>query len=266
MNILVVGLGYVGLPLALGLSKKFDNVLGYEIDEIRLQLLNEGKSPVDTVTDHELSNSNLVFTGEIYPDKAQDIVFICVPTPLDNLGNPDTSIIDDAVEKLCQQVSEHAVFVNVSTVAPGFTDSLFEKHARENYGFAPEREDPGNKDYNLLNTSRVYSASNDYSLSQIQKVFERLGVNGHIASSVKVAETTKILENTHRLVNIAFMNEFQRICDQLGMSIQEINDLAATKPYGYTKFSSGIGIGGHCIPVDPVYLKTACNILGVETT
>lgn len=265
MNILIVGLGYVGLPLALGLTRHFDNVVGFEISDYRRKLLLSNKSPVDTVSDHELTRSQLIITGELSDKPKVDIVFVCVPTPLDTNNEPDTSLIDNAIDKVSKFISDDAIVVNVSTVAPGYTDSVCNKYNIVNYGFAPEREDPGNNSFNLSNTNRIFAGNNIYSSEKMRKIFERMGIKSHLASSIKVAETTKLLENTHRLVNIAFMNEFKRLCDKLDISVQEVNDLASTKPYGYTKFLPGVGIGGHCIPIDPIYLRSTANCIEFNT-
>lgn len=263
----VIGLGYVGLPLAVELAKSGYDVYGIDLDDRKVnQLINNNSYIIDISNDEiEFINTSCRFTptSNFESIKELDAVSICVPTPLTKSQEPDMSYIISVMNEIKEYMHKGLLITLESTTYPGTTEELIEDELNkqgyvvgEDYFlcFSPERVDPGNQHYNTKNTPKVLGGTTE-------KCTE-LGVNlysGFIdtivpVSSPKVAEMSKLLENTFRSVNIAFINEMAMLCDKLGIDIWETVDAANTKPFGFMKFTPGPGIGGHCIPLDPMYL------------
>lgn len=264
----VVGLGYVGLPLAVEKAKAGYQVIGFDIQAKRVALVNQGKNYIGDVVDQELQE--LVARGLLkatvdYSDIAVvDAVAICVPTPLDKYQQPDISYVVNSTKKIAEYLHPGMLVVLESTTYPGTTEEVVLPileatglHCGRDFflAFSPERVDPGNKQYHTKNTPKVVGGVTGR-CTEIAATLYRNVLEGEIyqASSPKVAEMEKILENTFRNINIALANEMAILCHKMGIDIWEVIDAAKTKPYGFMPFYPGPGLGGHCIPIDPFYL------------
>ncbi|MDD4004648.1 MAG: nucleotide sugar dehydrogenase [Elusimicrobiaceae bacterium] len=273
----IIGQGYVGLPLAVEFARAGFKVTGFEVDLKKVAGLNAGKSYVDDIADDTLSplvqSGALRCTGDFSELAAQDAIIICVPTPLRKSKDPDVSYIVAAVESVRKYLRRGQLIILESTTYPGTTTELVRpmleetgfKTGRDFYlAFSPERVDPGNPDYGIINTPKVVggetAACTEYAAALYGAVVERVLK----VSNTRAAELVKLLENTFRAVNIGMVNEFALMCDRLGLNVWEILDAAATKPFGYMPFYPGPGIGGHCIPLDPHYLGWKMKTLNFE--
>lgn len=268
MKIVVMGQGYVGLPLAMAAAKAGHKVVGYEPDKRRYDLLNSGISYVEDVSSDRILRRMEEGLYEPTTDENKlsnfDVAVITVPTPLKR-GMPDLSYVSTAVLMLADKMKQGAVVILESTVAPGTTRRLVAGMIERNtgwlpgvhfhVGFSPERIDPGNQDWTLETTPKIVSGLTPECAVEVFG-FYRTVLSGNlvVAGSLEEAELAKVFENTFRQVNIALVNELQRHARQLGVDVWNTLDLAATKPFGFTKFTPGPGVGGHCLPVDPVYL------------
>lgn len=264
----VVGLGYVGLPLAVEKAKAGFKVIGFDVQQSRVDLVNNGTNYIGDVVDEELTeitkSKQLIATTDYSLIKEVDAVAICVPTPLDLYQQPDTSYVESSGIEIAKYMHPGMLIVLESTTYPGTTEEVL-KPILEKSGFkvgedfflaySPERVDPGNKHYNTKNTPKVVGgitpACTEIAALLYQSVLEG---DVHKVSSPAVAEMEKILENTFRHINIALANEMAVLCDRMGINVWEVIDAAATKPYGFMPFYPGPGLGGHCIPIDPFYL------------
>lgn len=256
----VIGLGYVGLPLAVLAAKKGFRVTGFARDERKIALLNNGVSTIEAVSQKDLKA--LINKGTLHIkhlsssdfDK-EDIYIICVPTPVDEEKNPDLGPIRDVANRLSQVALEGKLIINESTVAPGTTREEFGNYKGKYFlAFSPERIDPGNIDRNVATIPKIVGGVTMQSTSLAQKVYQMI-IDAPVfsVSSLETAETVKMLENTYRAVNIALVNEFARLAEKIGLDILEIIEAAKTK-WSYQPHYPSLGVGGHCIPVDPWYL------------
>lgn len=264
----VVGLGYVGLPMAVAVARKGYNVIGVDVSEHAVTSVNAGNNYIGDVDDNELRQ--FVKEGKLkayqsYENmKDADVIMIAVPTPLDKYQQPNSSYVKDSVRSLSENVSKDTLIILESTTYPGTTEEIVAPAFVEKgfvigedifIAFSPERVDPGNKTYKTANTPKVVGGMtvkcNEYS-----KVFYEsiLDAPIHLVSSPAIAEMEKIYENTFRNINIALANEMTILCEKMGLDIWEVIEAAKTKPYGFMAFYPGPGIGGHCIPLDPFYL------------
>lgn len=264
----VVGLGYVGLPLAVEKAKAGYNVIGFDVQEKRTDMVNNGINYIGDVVDEELAeytkNGTIKATTDYSLIQEVDAVAICVPTPLDIYQQPDTSYVESSGKEIAKYIHEGMLVVLESTTYPGTTEEIL-KPILEGAGltcgedlfiaYSPERVDPGNKVYNTKNTPKVVGGITP-SCTTIAAALYRNVLEGdvHEVSSPSVAEMEKILENTFRHLNIALANEMAILCNKMGIDVWEVIDAAATKPYGFMAFYPGPGLGGHCIPIDPFYL------------
>ena len=267
-RIVVVGQGYVGLPLALAAHGAGHNVVGIDTDERRVKQIQSGISPVSDVDSSELASALKSGRYSIQSDYNSLAGFasaiITVPTPL-NDGKPNLSFIESAASSLSPHISPGSLIVLESTTYPGTTDELLvpilesgsDLVAGKDFhvGYSPERIDPGNTEWNLLNTPKITSGINEDSASAVAGLYSGFGITVVPVSGTREAELTKLLENTFRHVNIALVNELAMFSNQLGVNIWEAIDAASTKPFGFMKFLPGPGVGGHCLPVDPSYLS-----------
>ena len=268
----IVGMGYVGLPLAVAFSKKF-KVIGYNINKEKTELLKKGKSYVEDVKDEEIDLSKLKPTSDYNDLENADFIIIAVPTPLREDKSPDLSYIKQAGEEIGEILHKGQFVILKSTTYPGTTEDflcpILEKKsnlkAKEDFGvgYSPERVDPGNKQFRIENTPNVVGGATPEFTEICAMLFE--GVTGDIVkvSDCKTAEAVKMIENIFRNVNIALVNELALIFEKMDIDIWESIDAAKTKPYGFTPFYPGPGVGGHCIPLDPYYLSYQAKHYGI---
>ena len=280
MKMGVLGAGYIGLPLSIEMSKR-NNVVLFDTDINRINKLKNNQSYIDDVLSSALETA--LSQGHLLPSNEEedliglDCYFICVPTPLHQKSSiPDLSYIEQAARIVANSITDGAVVILESTSYPGTTEEIvmpiFEANGLaldRDYclSFSPERVDPGNKLYNTANTDKIVGECTELSSFLTAKVLkENLECNVYTVSSPRVAEMAKILENSYRNVNIGLINEFAIICNHMNIDIWEVIEAAKTKPFGFQPFFPGPGVGGHCIPVDPIYLSYKAKELGLETS
>jgi UDP-N-acetyl-D-glucosamine dehydrogenase len=267
-KVVIVGQGYVGLPVALRAADVGYRVVGYDVDEARIKRLAAGESYVEDIPSAHLAA--LLADGRYTPASDAracagfDVAVITVPTPLRE-GNPDLSFIEDAARTLARFVRPGATVVLESTTYPGTTQELVGPILEEgsglaagadfHLGYSPERIDPGNPSWNLVNTPKVVSGIDEASLVAVKGFYDRLVDRTVAVSTPRVAELVKLLENTFRHVNIALVNELATFAADLEIDVWEAIAAASTKPFGYMRFTPGPGVGGHCLPIDPSYLS-----------
>ena len=272
-DLVVVGLGYVGLTLAVEASIQGLSVIGYDINSERVEMINNGISPIEDISNDELSNALEKFFSTLdgkLLSKCQNIV-ISVPTPLTDY-QPDLSYVISAAKTVGNNLVKNQVVILESTTYPGTTievlipnlESTSKLIAGEDFfvGYSPERIDPGNKVWKFKNTPKVISGINDISTDKIQSFYESIIETTVLVKGTKEAEMVKLLENTYRHVNIALINELAMLCKMLDIDIWEVVNAAKTKPFGFESFKPGPGVGGHCIPVDPEYLSFKTRQIG----
>jgi UDP-N-acetyl-D-glucosamine dehydrogenase len=267
-RVVIVGQGYVGLPLAMRAVDVGFNVVGFDVEEHRVKRLQTSESYVGDISSEHLARA--LASGRYCPTSDPracagfDVAVITVPTPLRE-GTPDLSHIETAVTRLARFLRPGATVVLESTTYPGTTEELVAPLLEAgsgliagtdfHLGYSPERIDPGNQEWNLVNTPKVVSGIDDASLAAVQGFYNRLVERTVAVSSPKEAELTKLLENTFRHVNVALVNELAMFAGDLGIDVWEAIDAASTKPFGYLRFTPGPGVGGHCLPIDPSYLS-----------
>ncbi|WP_244833969.1 nucleotide sugar dehydrogenase [Clostridium sp. BJN0001] len=265
----VVGLGYVGLPLAVEKANAGYKTTGFDVQEKKVSMVNEGKNYIGDVVDSKLKKlvdeKKLRATTDFSFVKDVDTICICVPTPLDLYKQPDLSYVVSSTESVAKYLHEGMLIILESTTYPGTTEEVL-KPILEKSGlkcgkdfflaFSPERVDPGNKSYNTKNTPKVVGGCTE-ECTEVAAALYRNVLEGdiHTVSSPAVAEMEKILENTFRNINIGLANEMAILCNRMGIDVWEVIDAAKTKPYGFMPFYPGPGLGGHCIPLDPFYLE-----------
>jgi UDP-N-acetyl-D-glucosamine dehydrogenase len=265
LKISIIGQGYVGLPLAMAFSNAGHEVTGFDLDSGKVEKLNKGISHIEDIPSEKLQinikSKKFRATKDPKEISDSDVIIIAVPTPLDSKRKPDLSFIKSAAEIIGKNVGRDSLIINESTSYPGTLRNLIQpivlKHSGFNHEFAisPERVDPGNKAWNMKNTPRLYAGLTASAGVKTKEVYLSICDNLVEVSSPEVAETAKLFENTFRQVNIALVNELDVIAESLGISVYEVLNAASTKPYGFMKFKPGLGVGGHCIPVDPTYLS-----------
>jgi UDP-N-acetyl-D-glucosamine dehydrogenase len=264
----VLGLGYVGLPLACEFAKAGFSVTGFEVDASKVTKILRGRSYIADIESQELKElvvkKNLTATTDFAKLKGMDAIVICVPTPLNKTKDPDVSFIDQAARKIARTLRHGQLIVLESTSYPGTTREsvlpLLEttglKVGKDFFlAFSPERIDPGNTRYKLSNTPKVVGGITRACRELTVTLYSQIVKQVIPVSSAEAAELTKLLENTFRAVNIGLVNEIMLICDKLQLNVWEVIDAAASKPYGFMPFYPGPGLGGHCIPIDPLYLS-----------
>jgi UDP-N-acetyl-D-glucosamine dehydrogenase len=268
-RIAILGMGYVGLPLAVVFAEAGFNVTGIDPDLRKTDSLTKGVSYIPDVSTQRLAplvkSGHLKATSDFSLLSEMDAVSICVPTPLRQTGDPDMSFIMSATEELAKYMHKGMVVVLESTTYPGTTREILlpklgiEKGLKvgEDWflAFSPERVDPGRQDYTTLNTPKVVGGVTDACTEVAAAWYGGALKFIHCVSSAETAEMSKLLENTFRMVNIAMVNEMAIMCERMGVNVWEVIDAAATKPFGFMKFTPGPGLGGHCIPIDPLYLS-----------
>ena len=273
-DVAVIGLGYVGLPLAIQATSSNLKVYGYDIDENKISNYNLGKSTIEDISDKQLEASlekGLFLSSDPKYLSESETIVISVPTPLTDY-QPDLSYVKAAAETIAENITKNQIIILESTTYPGTTvevlipviEEISNLKAGVDFfvGYSPERIDPGNDTWNFKNTPKVISGINDESLSKIENFYEQIIDSVVRVSGTKEAEMVKLLENTYRHVNIALINELAILCNMLEIDIWEVVNAAKTKPFGFESFRPGPGVGGHCIPVDPNYLSFKTRQIG----
>ena len=273
MKIAVIGQGYVGLTVAVGAAAVEHNVVGFDINEKLIADLSQGNSYVPGIIKKDLVN--LVQLKKYTPTvdakliDGAEIIIIAVPTPLNDQRDPDLKFIESAVEIIAQNMSSPALVINESTSYPGtlrgVIKPLLDKSSKQKFLFAasPERVDPGSKKWTIKNTPRIISGLTKEATEKAIKFYSTFCESITEVSTPEVAEASKVFENTFRQINIALVNEFSEISDKLGFSANEAIKAASTKPFGFMPFYPSIGVGGHCIPIDPTYLSYIASQKGI---
>ncbi len=277
----VVGLGYVGLPLAVEKAKAGFKTMGFDVQASKVKLVNEGHNYIGDVVDSDLESlvksGMLTATSDFGFIKDVDFIAICVPTPLDAHQQPDISYVESSARKIAEYLKRGTMVVLESTTYPGTTEELIKPilekgsglRCGEDFylGFSPERVDPGNLIYKTKNTPKVVGAIGEDATEVIAAMY-RAVLEGDVftVSTPAVAEMEKILENTYRNVNIGLVNELAILCNKMGINFWEVIEAAKSKPYGFQAFYPGPGLGGHCIPLDPYYLSWTAREYGFHTS
>lgn len=273
----IVGLGYVGLPLVLRYSEIGYNVLGIDIDEAKVQKLNAGGSYIQHIShDHiqKAVNSGFKATTDFSEIIKADALILCVPTPLSKYREPDLSFVLGTTDSLVPYLREGQVVSLESTTYPGTTDEQLLPRLEKSklkvgeelfLVYSPEREDPGNPNYSASTIPKICSGLTSHCLEVGIALYKKAVIEVVPVSSTKTAEMIKLLENIHRAVNIGLVNELKIVADKMGIDIHEVINAAATKPFGFTPYYPGPGLGGHCIPIDPFYLTWKAREYGLST-
>jgi nucleotide sugar dehydrogenase len=266
MKAVIVGLGYVGLPLAQAACTSGVDVVGLDLNPSAVSGLNSGRSHIDDLTDADIAsmlNNGFRATTDASVIHSADVVVICVPTPLDKSGRPDLAAVIGATEAIAANLTSGTTVVLESTTYPGTTEEIL-KPRLESTGkvcgqdfflaFSPERIDPGNETFNIRNTPKIVGGVTAVCAEKAAGFYQNFVTEVVIARGTREAETAKLLENTYRHINIALVNEMSQFCHLMGIDIWDVIRLAKTKPFGFQSFTPSAGVGGHCIPIDPNYL------------
>jgi UDP-N-acetyl-D-glucosamine dehydrogenase len=275
VKVIVFGQGYVGLPLAIAAAQSGFDVIGFDTDPNKVSQLAKGHSPIEDISDHQISSvvqsGRYKVTGNPLFERDINVICICVPTPLDPNHKPDLTALKQAVTAVGKSLKPGMLVVVESTISPGTTRKVLLPILINNSGlseeefhlaYSPERIDPLNKDWSIKNTPKLVAGLTDQAAKLAQEFYSKFVDQVVICPTVEVAETAKLLENSYRLVNISFINEISIFCQKIGVDINEVVKAAATKPYGFMPFYPSVGVGGHCIPVDPIYLSDAAKSAG----
>ena len=274
----VIGLGYVGLPLSIEFIRSGYRTIGFDIDEEKIKILKSGKTYIKHIGKNRVKKmiDSKLFepTSDFRKINEVDSISICVPTPLDSHRMPDISYVINSTKEISKYLKKGALVILESTTYPGTTREVLlpilqkgnKKLDKDFYlVFSPEREDPGNKKFNTRNIPKVIGGVSKKSTKKAVNLYKTIFDEVIEVSSSEVAEASKLLENTYRSVNIALANELKVIFDKMGINVWEVIEAAKTKPFGYTPFYPGSGLGGHCIPIDPFYLSWKAREFGINT-
>ena len=274
-KIAIVGLGYVGLPLALEFSKTNFKVVCLDIDREKIKLLNNSKSYINHISSDllKINKKNLTFTHDFSYLKETQIIILCLPTPITSKLIPDLSHIKDALKSIKKNLVAGQIIILESSTYPGSTKKVIAEKLKEfqigkNFflGYSPEREDPNNKKYNIKTIPKICSGYSKKCLNITVCLYQNIIKNIIKVSNIETAEFVKLYENVYRSVNVALVNELKILSNQLNLDIYEIIKAAKTKPFGFQAFYPGPGVGGHCIPVDPYYLSWIAKKNNIKTT
>ena len=278
MQVTIVGQGYVGLPLAIAASQAGYMVFGLDHNEEKVDLLSSGKSIIEDLTDHVIKESieSKLFlpTTDQTVISRSELVLICVPTPLSDDHKPDLSLLISAITTVGKNLKSGALVIVESTIAPGTCRNILLPILLKESGlklgdveiaYSPERIDPSNKKWGIRNTPKLLAGLTENSTKRALEFYGKFIDSINICSSLEIAETAKLLENSFRFINISFVNELAIFCQKVEIDINEVISAAATKPYGFMSFYPSIGVGGHCIPVDPLYLANSAKAVGVPS-
>jgi len=268
LKVVVIGQGYVGLPLALAVAEVGCQVIGFDTDSARVSGLNAGKSPIGDISDQYISAQSIYYraSSNLADVADADVIILCLPTPLDESRNPDNSILIQGARAVAPYVGEQTLVINESTVSPGFTrETLAAIFPNNEIAYSPERIDPANTKWNVKNTPKLVAGLNDSARARAVEFYSKFISSVTSYSSIEVVETAKLLENSFRLINISFINEIADFCSKMKIDVREVIAAASTKPYGFMPFFPSSGVGGHCIPVDPSYLAAKAKEIGAST-
>lgn len=272
----IIGLGYVGLPLAISCVKNL-KVIGFDIDPLKINSLKKNKSYIFSITNEQVKiarKNNFKITDNFSKLKLCDCIIICVPTPLNKFKQPDLSHVFDSIKTIKKNLNKGQLICLESTTYPGTTEEeilpLISKtglKVGEDFflAYSPEREDPGNKQYVTNQIPKLVGGVTSSCLDVASSLYNKIVQKVVNVSSPRVAEMTKLHENCFRLINTGFVNEMKILCDKFNINIHEVIEAASTKPFGFTPFYPGPGVGGHCIPIDPYYLSWKARQLSIDT-
>ena len=274
----IIGLGYVGLPLAREFLNKGFKVIGFDIDKEKVAKINKGESYIKHIDSEFIkkyvSSNSFSATNDFSRLKEVDVIIICVPTPIGKHYEPDLSFVLNTTKTITQHLRKGQLVILESTTYPGTTEEEILpilsntglKIGKDFFlGYSPEREDPGNKKFSTATIPKVVSGITEKCLALVNELYKHIVIQTVPVSSPRVAEATKILENTYRAVNIALVNELKIIFERMGIDIWEVIEAAKTKPFGFQAFYPGPGLGGHCIPIDPFYLTWKAKEYDIHT-
>ena len=276
LTVAVIGMGYVGVPLLTCFASKGFTVLGVDVDDTKIEALSNSISPFSHIPSGSLKDvkNNTTFTVNYAKVDTADVIVICVPTPVDKRKKPDLTSVKSVIERLLSLSLRGKLIILESTTYPGCTREhlvcpfeLMDMTVGTDVfvGYSPEREDPGNESYSTKQIPKVVSGYTSKCRELCSKLYSEIIEHTVEAPSLEVAEASKLLENTQRAVNIALVNEFKLVMTAMGIDINEVIDCAATKPFGFSVYRPGPGVGGHCIPVDPWYYTAVATNLGIDT-
>jgi len=274
----IIGLGYVGLPLALAFTRAGTQVLGFDIDHAKVDALNQGQNYIKHIDDQRVASAvrerRLRATADFSRLREADAILIAVPTPLTPQREPDMSFISATAAQISQHLRPGQLIVLESTTYPGTTDELLRPaleqsglvHGKDFFlAFSPEREDPGNPDFDTRHIPKVIGGVDETSRELAERVY-RVAIERTVCvASARAAEAVKLTENIFRAVNIALVNELKVVYERMGIDVWDVLDAASTKPFGFMRFNPGPGLGGHCIPIDPFYLTWKAREYGLTT-
>ena len=278
-TISVIGLGYVGLPLCLALTKAGFQVYGIDNNVDKVAILKQGSSYISTISNSQIKNTNnrkFFPTNNFKEILNSDIIIICVPTPIDLQKKPDMQYVKNVAQQIDKYVKKFQTIILECTSYPGTTEEYFLPMFKKKkfsvgknifLGYSPEREDPGNKQNSILknNLSKVVSGYSKNCENIVKSIYKKVSNEVYLCKDIKTAEFTKLLENIYRSVNIGLINELHTVCKKMEINIFDAIQAAKTKPFGFNSFYPGPGVGGHCIPVDPFFLTYKAKQLGVNT-
>jgi UDP-N-acetyl-D-glucosamine dehydrogenase len=278
IQVSIIGQGYVGLPLAISCAQAGFEVTGIDLNKEKVSHLNKNKSIVEDVSDTELKTvteaGKYKATTDYLIDPSTEIVCICVPTPLGSNHQPDLDILKAATKDVGKSLKVGMLVIIESTIQPGTTRDvvvpILEKESglkRDQFlvAYSPERIDPMNKKFTIKNTPKLVAGLTSAAAVKAKEFYSTFIDQVDVCDSLEVAETAKLLENSFRLVNISFINELAMFCQKIGIDVNDVIKAASTKPYGFMPFYPSVGVGGHCIPVDPLYLAQAARAVGAPT-
>lgn len=274
----IIGMGYVGLPLAMRFNEAGFQVIGFDIDETKVKKLNAGQSYIAHISEAPIAkmakSGKFIATTDYSKSKEADAIIICVPTPLSKQREPDMTFIVNSMDAVAPYLREGQILSLESTTYPGTTDEVLKPYAErkkltvgENFflAFSPEREDPGNPNFTTRTIPKVCGGHTPNCQKAAVALYSQVIDKVVPVSSTRAAEMAKLLENIHRAVNIGLVNEMKMVCDRMGLDIHEVIRAAATKPFGFVPYYPGPGLGGHCIPIDPFYLTWKAREYGINT-
>tara|TARA_Y100001958_G_C21243139_1_gene571770 strand:+ start:824 stop:2122 length:1299 start_codon:yes stop_codon:yes gene_type:complete len=273
VNVSIFGVGYVGIKLVLALAKKNCNVSCFDKDDKKIKQISSGISPFSYISNREIREvkKNIIFQKNLREISNADVIIMCLPTPLYK-GKPDLSHIKNCWDKIKNYIQKGQLIILESTTYPGCTEEIFIKYLRNKFfidkeiflSYSPERENPGDSQFNFKNTPKVVSGIGNNSLKICDNFYKLITKKTVRSPSIKIAEMSKLLENIYRSINIALINELKIATTKLDINIYDVIKIASTKPFGFQKFFPGPGTGGHCIPIDPIYFSWLSKKKGVN--
>ena len=275
IKISIIGLGYVGLNLMINFAKRNFLVNGYDIDRKKILELKKNISPIHHIKNQIIKSisKKTNYYNNYKNITENDVIIICLPTPLNSKNKPDLSHIINFFEKIKKKLKENQILILESTSYPGTTEEIFLNYLKKKFilgknfflGYSPERENPGDKKNKFFNVPKIVSGYTENCTKVTNLLYSKIVKKTIVAKSIKSAEASKITENIYRSINIALVNELKMIFHEMKINVREVLDLANTKPFGFKKFNPGPGIGGHCIPIDPLYLSIKSKKYNKET-